>query len=246
MKPVIVITRTQPDASLLAVKLEAMGYAPMIEPMLSVQATHAATGHDPLCVEGLIVTSAQALRHLNTLVREVAFRHKPLYAVGPRTAALATEMGWGNVHDGGGDVSALGDFLKTRKEIGPSSLLLHICGRDIAKDTRKVLETVPGRVLDWVVYETESVAQFSPKFEDALRTGAIGAVLFHSSRAAQVFAENVRAYGDADITKSILFLCLSGSVLKSLASTSSGGTYVSRTPDEDALLDLLSETLPAA
>jgi uroporphyrinogen-III synthase len=246
MKPLIVITRTQPDASLLAAKLEALGYETLIEPMLQVRATHAATTHDPLCVEGLIVTSAQALRHLNTLVREVAFRHKPLYAVGPRTASLARDMGWVNVHDGGGDVQALGDFLKTRKELGPSSLLLHICGRDIARDTRAVLATVPGKIMDWVVYETDAVKGFSSDFREALRTGRVKGVVFYSSRAASAFAENVQAYGEDPALGTIIFLCLSDAVLKSLSSTPSGGTYVSRTPDEDALLDLLARTIPPA
>lgn len=241
----IVITRTQPDAGLLAEKLEAMGYAPLIEPMLRVRATHAATVHDPLCVEGLVVTSAQALRHLNTLVREVAFRHKPLYAVGPRTASVALELGWTDVHDGGGDVRALGDFLKGRPEIGAASRLLHICGRDIARDTRDILAGVPGKMLDWVVYETDTVQGFTPAFETALRTGWIKAVTFHSARAAASFAENVQAYdGDPDLAV-IKLLCLSEAMVQSLSSVVSGGTYVAADADEEALLALLKAQVPA-
>jgi uroporphyrinogen-III synthase len=238
-KPRIVITRTQPDADALADKLSALGFEPLLEPMLAVRATHAPTPHDPMCVEGLVVTSAQALRHLNTLVREVAFLHKPLYAVGPRTAALARERGWANVHDGGGDVRTLGEFLKSRPEIGPSSRLLHICGRDIARDTEATLKQVPGQVLNWVVYETVPADGFSKDFLDALRTGRIGAVLFHSARAAQAFARNVQTYELTEAFKGVKFLCLSPAMVECLASIQSGGTYTAERPEEDALLALL-------
>lgn len=235
----VVITRTRPDADALALRLETMGYRALIEPMLRVAATHAPTPHDPMCVEGLVVTSAQALRHLNTLVREVAFLHKPLYAVGPKTAQLARERGWVNVHDGGGDVRTLGTFLKSRKEIGPSSRLLHISGRDIARDTRGVLADVPGIILDWVVYETEPAAGFSNDFLEALHSGDIHAVLFHSARAGEVFSENVRLYVKDRSLNQIKLLCLAPSVLESLGTLHSGGTYAAQRPDEDALLALL-------
>jgi len=245
MKPVVVITRTRPDADALAERLIALGYEPLIEPMLAVRSTHAATTHDPMCVEGLVVTSAQALRHLNTLVREVAFRHKPLYAVGPKTAAVAAELGWHTVHDGGGDVRALGTFLKSRPEITPSSRLLHICGRDIAKDTKSVMQDVPGHVLDWVVYETDPADGFSPEFMNALRTKRMKAVMFHSARAASVFAGNVRknAAEKLDLS-SIIFLCLSKAVLESLTILDTNGTYAGTVPEEDALIDLLKVHVP--
>lgn len=243
-KPVVVITRTQPDADALASRLEGLGYAPLLEPMLKVRATHAVSSHDPLCVEGLVVTSAQALRHLNTLVREVALRHKALYAVGPRTASMAREMGWTNVHDGGGDVRTLGAFLSTRKEISPSSRLLHICGRDIAHDTRDILNTVPCKIWDWVVYETESADGFSPPFTQALQAGEIRAILFHSARAASTFAQNVQTYAKEDDLSGITFLCLSGAVLKSLSAIQTGHVYAANTPDEDALLALLKAHMP--
>ncbi len=239
MKPIVVITRTRPDADALASRVEAMGYTPLLEPMLAVRATHAPTPHDPMCVEGLVVTSAQAIRHLNTLVREVAFRHKPLYAVGPKTAQMARVRGWTNVHDGGGDVRALGTFLKSRPEIGPASRLLHICGRDIARDTRGILADVPGQVLDWVVYETDAAEGLSDDFFRALHTGNIKAVLFHSAKAAEVFAQNVRAYDDDGSLNQIKLLCLSPAVVESLATLHSGGTYTAERPDEDALLALL-------
>lgn len=235
----VVITRTRPDADALAARIEAMGYRALTEPMLTVKATHAPTPHDPMCVEGLVVTSAQALRHLNTLVREVAFLHKPLYAVGPRTAQLARDRGWVNVHDGGGDVKALGDFLKSRKEIGPSSRLLHICGRDIAQDTRATLAAVPGIILDWIVYETEGASGFSQDFLEALRTGAIHAVLFYSTRAAAVFAQNVQTYIRDQSLNQIKLLCLAPSMIESLATLHSGGTYAASRPEEDAILALL-------
>lgn len=246
MKPIVVITRTRPDADALAARLENLGYAPLIEPMLRVRATHAATPHDPMCVEGLVVTSAQALRHLNTLVREIAFKHKPLYAVGPKTAAVAAELGWSNVHDGGGDVRALGTFLKSRAEITPSSRLLHICGRDIARDTRGVLSDVPGNMLDWVVYETDAAEEFSPEFVNAAHTGRLKAVLFHSPRAADVFARNVRKNAAEKLDfGSIVFLCLSEAVVESLTTLDNKGTYAGTSPDEEALVDLLMRHVPA-
>lgn len=243
-RPVVLITRTRPDADALAARIADLGYEPLIEPMLDVHATHLPMAGDPLCAEGLIVTSAQALRHLNTLVREIAFRHKPLYAVGPKTAALAVEMGWHNVHDGGGDVRRLGAFLQTRKEVTPSSRLVHICGRDIAKDTRAIMHDLPCKVWDWVVYETDPADHFSPTFDSYVQAGRLKAALFYSPRAAAVFRENVQAYKSREDIKEIILLCLSPSVLESLASMPNGGLYVAHTPDEDALLDLLTKMCP--
>ncbi len=247
MKPLIVITRTQPDADLLAGRLQVLGYDTLVSPMLAARRTHMPTPHDPMCVEGLVVTSAHALRHLNALVREVALRHKPLYAVGPRTAQLAAEMGWTNVHDGGGDVRRLGDFLKSRGEITPSSRLLHICGREIARDTRTLLDQVPGRVLDWVVYETEPADGFDPETAAALAAGHVRAVLLHSARAARAFAANVQTYkGAPSDWQGIIFLCLSQAVLESLSTVDCGGTYAANTPDEDTLVALLQARVPTS
>lgn len=248
MKPIIVVTRTRPDADVLAEKLASLGYEPLIEPMLSVRPTHAPSPHDPVCTEGLVVTSAQALRHMNSGVVRAMLRGKPVYAVGAKTAALARKLGWPVVHDGGGDVRALGSFLRSRPEITPSTRLLHICGRDTAHDTRDLLAQAPGKIWTWVVYEAECSRVFSPAMDDALRTGRVRGVMLHSPRAGIAFAQNVQAYEqrgeNPGVWKGIISLCLSGAVLESVASASTGGAYAANTPDEDAMLALLKAHIP--
>lgn len=245
MKPVVLITRTRPDADQLALRLEDMGYGTLIEPMLAVRPTHAPSPHDPICTEGLVITSAQAMRHLHSGVVRSILRDKPVYAVGPKTAAIARDRGFTHVRDGGGDVRALGSFLKSCPEVTPSSRLMHVCGRDIAHETSDIMRQVPGHVWTWVVYEADPVDRFSPAAMDAMRTKRVRAVLLYSARAGEALTTCVQAYEQPEALKNTIILCLSQAVLESVKSIPSGGTYAAHTPDEDALLALLRTHVPA-
>ena len=237
-KPVIVITRTRPGADALAVRVAAMGYEPLVEPMLAVYATGDVPPPDAAQYDGVVIASAHALAHMPDVT---PLLDKPLYAVGRQAGAVARQAGWKDVHEGGGDVAHLATYLCRRKDITRTTKLLHVCGRELARGTRAAFDRVPAMVTPLVVYETRMATGFSQALRTALAGGRIAAITLHSPRGATAFTRNVQAYENLSAWAGIKLLCLAESVLESLGSTGGFEAYTAASPDEDALLALLRD-----
>ena len=128
---------------------------------------------DPSCFDGLLVTSANAMRLGGDGLRRL--QALEVFAVGNATAAAALDAGFeiGAVGDSGAD--RLLEMLTPRR-----LRLLHLCGEDRREPTTHAQEIVP-----LIVYRSKAVA--APDL-----SGARGVIaLVHSPRAAQRLAELV-------------------------------------------------------
>ena len=96
------VARPEPGAARTGAALTLRGHRPLVAPVLAVWPTDAAPPAGPF--DALLLTSANAV----PVLRDPAIpRDRPVFAVGPRTAALAAQAGFGPVREGPGDAEGL-------------------------------------------------------------------------------------------------------------------------------------------
>ena len=168
MRPVLVL-RPEPGAGETVRRAEALGLEAAAVPLFKIEPV-AWQAPDPASFDGLLVTSANAVRHAGEGLG--ALRGLPAYAVGDATAEAVRDAGFDLKASGGADVD---------RPLGPIEAdpkLLHLCGEDRREpdDARQAITPV-------VVYRAK--AADAPDLSQA--AGAVA--LLHSPRATQRFAE---------------------------------------------------------
>lgn len=223
----MLVTRPEPDASETARRLEALGIAPVVEPLL-VAETLTTTLPSAQGFAALAVTSANALRALVARHALARYRHLPLYAVGERTAAFARTLGFTEVMSADG---AFADLVALIARAGLAGPVFYPSARQTSGDLPKALAPRGVMVIAAPVYAMHKVPGFSP----GLDLGALDAALFYSRRTAEAFA----ALASAAMPKPRLaMLCLSEAVAAPLLAAHFMRVSLADHPSEDAMLAL--------
>ncbi|MGA1798403.1 uroporphyrinogen-III synthase [Sphingomonas sp. 4RDLI-65] len=189
MRPVVVL-RPEPGNTRTADALRALGLEVRQVPLFAV-APVVWTAPDPAGFDGLLLTSANAVRHGGGGLD--LFKRLPVVAVGAATAAAASEAGFAVAVTGSEDARAVVAEARDRG----FARLLHLAGRDRAQSDATIdgigdgigdgagVETV-------TVYASDAVpldADIGRSFENAL-------VLVHSARAAARLGDIVAGRAD--------------------------------------------------
>jgi len=230
----VLITRPRQDAEAVARLLRDRGVESLIEPLLVV--TNLALSDFPLDgVQAVLLTSANGAR---ALAQATTRRDVTVLAVGAATATAARDTGFAEVEAAGGDVEALGGLAGARLNPhgGP---LVHVCGSAVAGDLAGYLGAAGFNVRRAVLYEAKPVSELSPPAAAALRDGTIDAVLLFSPRTAASFVRLARESSVA-LTR-VRALCLSRTVADQATAAPWRSIEVAARPDQDALLDLISQ-----
>jgi uroporphyrinogen-III synthase len=169
MRPLIIV-RPEPGASASASAAEQLGLQAVAMPLAAIQPLDWRSP-DPREFDGLLLTSANAVRHGGAEIDRV--RDLPAHCVGEATAAAARDAGFSIASVGHGGVDALLAALSA------DMWLLHLCGRDrrAPHAPRQSIRAVP-------VYEA---VWLPPPKSPRVFEGAVVAV--HSPRAASRLAE---------------------------------------------------------
>jgi uroporphyrinogen-III synthase len=172
----ILITRPVDQSAQLAARIEALGYRPVVAPMLRVLQRSPSL---PSGVQAILVTSGNALPALppgDALV----------LAVGEATAARARALGFSNVHSAGRDALALAELAERLVDPARGALMLASGagqGGRLAADLRGR----GFRVIRRVCYAAVPVSRFPREAAASLASGEVHAVLFLSAETAAVF-----------------------------------------------------------
>lgn len=230
----LLVTRPQPAAARTALKLEALGHAAAILPLM--QARHfpaalqaaLARHHDALAV-----TSAEAIRALAALGPALEpHRATPLLAVGEATARAAADLGFTDIRVGPGTGEALA------AQIPPGTgTLLYLAGSPRADGFER---TLAERQVEHVTVECYRMAPIShgpDMLRDLVRSGPFDAVLLYSRETARRFVALLHESGLAVPTFAARYLCLSATVKDALPSDAKAD--VATTPDEKSLFELI-------
>lgn len=238
MKSVILITRPEADAAETADSVAALGFDPIIAPVMAIE-TNIVTLPESSAVQGLIFSSANGVRAFETLNTDSGYFRKPVFAVGDHTADMARQAGFTDVRSAAGTMKDLVALI--RRQMVPPSKLLHLRGRDVRDNPAILLPHSEGWSVDGItIYQADPVHAPAPGAVEALEDGQVLAVLFYSARSAQAFTG---LYSGFDFT-GVQALCLANSVVESLDRSQWGDILVSARPDQSGMMALLERQKP--
>lgn len=219
------ITRARPGALATADRVAALGFQPIVDPLLAVEILEAEI--DLTHVSALAFTSANGVEAFSRLSDE---RDLPVFAVGRATARAAVGQGFASVASADGDVEDLCALIAA----GAAGPVLWAGAREPAGDLVGMLRRCGVMARSAVVYET---VERAPSAETLARLDAPFTALLHSPRAARVLAEILRGR----TAPTLRLLCLSEAVAGPLSGlVAPGSVAFAPRPDESALLDLLA------
>lgn len=216
MIPLIVI-RPQPGADATAAAARDLGLDPRVFPLFEV-APVAWQAPDPAEIDGLLIGSANAIRHAGPAL--ALFRGKPVHAVGQATAAAARAAGLTVAAAGTGGLDGV------LAEVTGAARLLRLAGRE------HVTLTVPPGVtlVERIVYASEP-RPVAPELAALLRAPA--AVLLHSATAAKHF---VAECDRLEIDRSRIALATIGPRVTAACGKGWAKVATAARPDDAALL----------
>jgi uroporphyrinogen-III synthase len=235
----LLVMRPEDDARSLAAALATMRHEAVVAPLMTIRLLHDASLPDERW-QAILLTSANGARALGARRDARALISVPVIAVGEASAVAAREAGFARVESAAGDVAALADRAAKRFAPGGGPLL-HVAGTAVAGDLKGDLERRGFSVTRIALYEAKPATALPEAAAAALKAGAVGGAFFHSPRTAGIFATLVRkAQAEASLA-GVTAYCLSQAVANELAGLPFAAIRVSGTPDQPALLALLSD-----
>jgi uroporphyrinogen-III synthase len=233
----ILVTRPLPDGETTASALRAKGFDVLLAPMLRFEPVALPDDSDAP-YGAVIVTSANALRAIETRLQGSPWLKLPLFAVGEPTARAAHAAGFTRVVSANSDALGLRELIlaavkaKTLKKTNP---LLYLAGADLARDLPGELGERGLTVVTQTTYRMVAVPNLSVEASRAFATDQIEAVLHYSRRSARAFIEAVRAAGVEISALSLPQCCLSTGIAAVLRDAGAARLSVASSPDEGAL-----------
>ena len=227
MRPIrrVWITRAQPGAARTAARLTALGFEPVVAPLLAIRPLPDALDAAPdfATIAALAFTSPNGVEAFAALTPDL--RDLPVFAVGDATAEAARDAGFSAARSAAGDIHALARLIAASPIQG---LILAPGAREPAGDLPALL---PGRVIQRLpVYAAEETNAAAPADFDA--------VLLHSPRAARALA----AILTPDVAENRLAVCISAAAAAPLGAFSFAEIRVADAPDETSILTALGKS----
>lgn len=243
----ILVTRPAPDNERTASGLRARGYDVLLSPMLRYEAIpfH---GEDDAAYDGVVITSANAIRSVESHPSRQHLFGLPAFAVGDQTARAARDAGFENVTSAHGDSAALAGLVvkNISKKLKKGATLCYLAGADLANDLAGDLGKRGFTIVTHTTYRMIPVQEFSSGLREAFSAGKVDAVLHYSPRSARAFLDAVRAAGVEISALALPQCCISSAVAGVLREAGAVQVTAAQTPDEAALFDALDRAVKAA
>ncbi|MGZ9098622.1 MAG: uroporphyrinogen-III synthase [Brevundimonas sp.] len=216
------ITRAQPGASRTADRLAALGFEPVVAPLLALRPIPQ-PAPDLTGISSLVFTSGNGVAAFAALTED---RTRPVFTVGAATAEAARAAGFATVRSAGGDLDRLAALLIAQGgAVGP---LLVPGALEPAGDLPALLrDRIEAQAL--AVYRAVETGTAAPE--------AFDAVLIHSARAGRALAARGPFSGQAAVA-------LSAAAAEPLGDRSGLAVRLAASPMESALIEALGKPAP--
>ena len=229
----VLVTRPEPGASRTAARLEADGFTPIMLPLTEILPLEPALPDGDIAA--VAISSANAIRGAPApLVASLS--SKPVFAVGDETAAAARAAGFADVRSSAGDAAGL--VRDVTAGMPAKARTAYLCGR-VRLDTLEAQLAALG--FSVVAIETYDTHERLPALEElnALDAGGpVASALVYSAKGAACLARVVSPR-TGTIFRDTAFICISPRVARELATVASGSVLAAKTPDENAMFELL-------
>ena len=233
----VLVTRPEPEASVLAARLAALGVEAMLAPLLAVEACPPVR----LPLEGVAavaVTSRNALRALAGHADLPRLCRLPLFAVGPGTAAAAATLGFADVRAGTAAARDLPALIATAGPLAGTLLVLR--GERIAFELAAALAERGYATREAITYRAEPAKQLSPDAAHALSAGLLDGVVLMSPDTAKVFTKLVQGADLIGAASRLTYFCLSPAVVSAAAPPDGAEVATAVTPNLEEMLALVA------
>lgn len=232
----VLVTRPAPDNAATAAALRARGYDAVLSPVLLFEPV---PFHDKADVryDGVVVTSANALRAVAEHPSLAAWCKLRLFAVGEATADVARQAGFTNILVADGDGASLRDLIVGKLKKGGT--LCYLAGEVLSRDLAGELEARGISVVTHTVYRMAPVPQLTAEVVTAFNADAIEAVLHFSRRSARAFFDAARGSGVEISALALPHCCISDAVAAVAREAGAAQIAVAHSPDEKSTLDAL-------
>ena len=229
----MLITRPQPGADETAARLAALGWRPVVAPLLEIQRLNAALPA-AASIQAVLVASGNALPGLAR-----RYRRLTLLAVGDATAARARTEGFTQVHSAGADAVALAALAGQRCDPAGAPLLL-AAGRGQSLALAVALRERGFRVIRRAVYASLPVATLPAPAIHAARSRRLRAVLFFSAETARQFARLLTRAGLRETVAGVDACAIGAAAAAAIEGLPWRRVLRAAHPTQDAMLALLT------
>jgi uroporphyrinogen-III synthase len=240
----VLVTRPRPDDESTASALRARGFEVLLAPMLRFEPVGF---HDDQEARygAVIITSANALRGIQSHLEGSRLLKLPLFAVGEHSAAAARRAGFETVIAAKGDAANLRNLVlaSVKKKPTKASPLLYLAGADLSRDLAGELGGHGLNVVTQTTYRMVPVSSLPQETCDAFAANRVEAVLHYSQRSARAFLEAVRAAGVEISALAIPQCCISATVASVVRDAGAMQVMVAAAPDENAMFEALDRAL---
>jgi uroporphyrinogen-III synthase len=232
----LLLTRPEPEATATASRLTTLGHDVLVEPMLRIEFLPPPRSVSPPAA--IIFTSGNAVRAVRQWPDAAALGSVPVFAVGEKTAALAADAGFTDIHTAAGDAEALAALVPDALGV-TAGAILYPAPRDRAGDIEGRLTGLGFTVHAIEAYRAVAAERISESCRAALLGGAVDGALFFSRRTAAIFRDRVNQAGLRATLREVIFFAMSAQVGEPLKELPSAGMRVASRPDRESLLALL-------
>lgn len=232
----VLVTRPEPGASQTAKRLEAAGFSPLVLPLAETRALP--VGSVPETFDAVAVTSANAIRHAPRALLD-RLSGSRCYAVGQKTAAIASQAGFAEITTGPGGANALADAIVSAEK--PGAAILYLCGRVRLPAFEERLHAAAVAVRPIETYDTVGIVYAPSDVRRLLGEEPMNAVLLYSAKAAESFADLSDRPELGSLFQGVGLFCLSPRVASALGGHDGTQIHVPAEPNEAALLLLLAK-----
>src|SRR5262249_7709104 len=178
----LLVTRPEPDASLMAQELRELGCEAVLQPLLEFRSLN--FDARPLeTAAALIITSANAVRALQEKFKIEAIAHTPLFCTGEETARPASQGVFRSLAATAGTASELS--AKIVQAPGKDGTLVHVTGEHQAFDLAGALSRDGLSLHTLCVYNMVPRLSFEAHLIDEIKSSGIGGVILMSPRTAK-------------------------------------------------------------
>ncbi len=228
----ILITRPEPMASETASRVAALGFTPVIAPMLEIRPVQA-TLPPPETLQAVLVTSAVAIDMI-----PAAYHARPLLAVGDATADAARRAGFETVHSASADAQALAAFAV--KLFSPDKGALLLAAREgLGEPLELDLNDRGFRVLRYAVYAIALPSALPSIAAASLGGDDLDAAMFFSADTARAFVRLVEAARLSDRVAQIDAVAIGKPTAVALERLPWRSVRIAAHPTQDEMLALL-------
>ena len=221
----VAITRALPDALQTAGRVRQYGALPVVAPLITIAPRTFDTKIED--IQALLFTSAAGVR---AFAAATPARDAAVLTVGLETARAARSAGFARVTAAGGSADALANLAVSTLE-PKAGKVIHISGAHVAGDIAGALAAHGFETERRIAYEAVAAPQLPAELQQPCDI-----ILFHSARAAAIFASFGAPYADQTMAACLSAAVAHAAVNSPLGPVSWRGVIVSPAPRDEALV----------